>query len=183
MTGIVPFTKFDSDVAIKYSQTASDVLGSDYYYTVDQFVYYIEDYPSNKHVRVPAGFLSDGASIPRAFWFWASPIGRHAQAAILHDFLCEYLTIMVDGVPTSISRKEADLIFKESLLVLGVSKFRANVMYGAVSAYRILANVTAPSFSIEKQRLELEIQARLKAGKTLNDGSGILYINTRKRVL
>lgn len=181
MTGTTSFTRFDSDVAIRYSNTASDVLGSDYYYTTEPFIYHIEDYPSNKIVKVPAAFLTDGATIPRAFWFWASPIGRHAQAAILHDYLCEYLTIQVDGVPTRITRKEADLIFKESLLVLGVSKFKANIMYAGVSAYRMLARVTEPSFRADKKRLEEGILEKILQGKCGEDQ--VCRINTRKWAL
>lgn len=181
MIGTTSFARFDSDVAIKYSNTASDVLGSDYYYTTEPFIYHIEDFPSNKIVKVPAAFLTDGATIPRAFWCWASPIGRHAQAAILHDYLCEYLTIQVDGVPTRITRKEADRIFRDSLLFLGVSKSKANMMYAGVSTYRVFANVTSPSFRVEKKRLEEGILNRLIEGKCGDDD--VCRINTRKWAL
>lgn len=155
------FTRFDTDACIKYSMRASIILDKDYYHTVEDFTYVIDDYPSTKLVRVPAGFLSDGASIPRAFWSFASPIGRHAQAAILHDYLCETLTILVDGTPEKITRKEADVIFKESLLVLGVSKTKAQIMYAAVSGYRIVKRVNTPTFSLLKRGLELEIASTL----------------------
>lgn len=182
MTGSSSFTRFDSNVAIKYSDVASDILGSDYFYTAEPFIYHIDCYPSNKIVKVPEGFLSDGASIPRVFWFWASPIGRHAQAAILHDYLCEYLTILEDGKPVEITRKEADQIFKESLLVLGVSNSKANIMYAGVSAYRLVANVTEPSFNPEKYRLEEEIRRVMKeGGKSKLTGDGIIRINMRKK--
>lgn len=161
MTGTTSFTRFDRNVAIRYSHKASDIFDKDYYYTTEPFTYHIDEYPSNKIVTVPIGFLTDGASIPRAFWFWASPIGRHAQSAILHDFLCEYLTIQVDGHPVSITRKEADKIFKESLQVLGVSNAKAQAMYLGVSTYRNLFRVKKPSFNLHKRQLEDEIRAQL----------------------
>ena len=41
--------------------------------------------------RVPAGFESDGASIPRVFWpLFGSPFGREYRiAALVHDYYCE----------------------------------------------------------------------------------------------
>ena len=161
MTGTTSFTRFDRNVAIRYSYKASDILEKDYYYTTEPFTYHIDEYPSNKIVTVPIGFLTDGASIPRALWSWSSPIGRHAQSAILHDFLCEYLTIQVDGNPVSITRKDADKIFKESLQILGVSKFKSQIMYLGVSAYRNLFRIKKPSFNLHKRQLEDEIRTQL----------------------
>lgn len=167
MTGTTSFTRFDRDVAIRYAHKASDYFDKDYYYTTEPFTYHIDEYPSNMVVTVPVGFLTDGAKIPRAFWFWASPIGKHAQSAILHDYLCEYLTIQVDGNPTKITRKEADAIFKESLLILGVSKFKANLMYLGVSAYRKAMRVTKPSFNLVKRTMEEEIRIKLLSGRSV----------------
>lgn len=164
MTGTTSFTRFDRNVAIRYAHKASDFFDKDYYYTTEPFTYHIDEYPSNMIVTVPVGFLTDGASIPRAFWFWASPIGKHAQSAILHDYLCEYLTIQVDGHPTSITRKEADLIFKESLSILGVSKLKANLMYMGVSAYRKVRKIDKPRFNLVKRTMEEELRIKLLTG-------------------
>jgi hypothetical protein len=38
-------------------------------------------------VRVPVGFVTDFASIPRAFWALLPPDGLYAYPAILHDYL------------------------------------------------------------------------------------------------
>ena len=39
-------------------------------------------------ITVPAGFVTDFASIPQAFWSWGlSPNGRYSKAAIIHDYL------------------------------------------------------------------------------------------------
>lgn len=155
------FTRFNSEASIRYALKASDILEKDFYYTMEDFTYHVEDFPSNKTVTVPAGFLTDGASIPRALWSFASPIGRHAQAAILHDYLCECLTVMVDGTPEFITRKEADQIFRESLMVLGVPKLKARTMYMAVSVHRILHRINKPKFDLTKRQLEAEIRQSL----------------------
>src|SRR5689334_1061409 len=41
-------------------------------------------------IVVPAGFVTDLASIPRAFWgppFFLTPAGQYSRAAIIHDYL------------------------------------------------------------------------------------------------
>ena len=38
-------------------------------------------------IDVPAGFVTDFASIPRPLWTLASPHGFYSRAAIIHDFL------------------------------------------------------------------------------------------------
>lgn len=71
-------------------------------------------------VTVPAGFRSDGASVPRFFWCVVFPPGDiHALVgAFLHDFI--YRTH-----PTGWTRKEADRLFREVIVADGVPAFRA----------------------------------------------------------
>lgn len=38
-------------------------------------------------VIVPAGYIFDGASIPRALWWFAPPVSDWLEAAVLHDWL------------------------------------------------------------------------------------------------
>lgn len=54
-------------------------------------------------VRVPIGFVTDFASIPRIFWSLLPPDGLYSYAAVIHDFLYweQYLT-----------RETSDAIFK-----------------------------------------------------------------------
>lgn len=40
-----------------------------------------------KMVNVPEGFVTDLASVPRAFWEIMRPEGRYAYAAVVHDYL------------------------------------------------------------------------------------------------
>lgn len=71
-------------------------------------------------VTVPAGFRSDGASVPRFFWRAVFPPGDvHAlSGAFLHDFV--YRTH-----PAGWTRKEADRVFFEILTADGVPWRRA----------------------------------------------------------
>lgn len=106
--------------------------------------------------QVPAGFVSDGATVSR--WLviaglltialahiitpWLYPagligviapalfprVGKYIKAAIVHDF---YLQQGLD-------RKTCDQYFKQCLEVLGVSHWRAVSMFFAVRAYSII---------------------------------------------
>lgn len=78
---------------------------------------------------VPRGFLTDGASTPRALWSLCPPMsGLTAACAVLHDFL--YSRDCVWGF----NRAEADLIFYEAMLAAGVSRWRAWTVYKGVRA-------------------------------------------------
>lgn len=67
---------------------------------------------------------TDGASVPRAFWWYASPLsGLHAPAALFHDIY--YATHILP-------KEVADLIFYHGMLDLGVRKAKAWAMYQSV---------------------------------------------------
>ena len=71
-------------------------------------------------IRVPDGFITDFASVPRiplAFWLFGN-VGH--RAAVVHDYL--YVTAQV-------SRKQADEILRELLREEGAGSIRANLMY------------------------------------------------------
>ncbi|EJC5177426.1 DUF1353 domain-containing protein [Salmonella enterica] len=75
---------------------------------------------------VPAGFVTDLASVPRIFWTILPPDGKYAKAAIIHDYLYD------NALRT---KKEADLIFLDGMTVLGVPKWKRTVMYWAVRLF------------------------------------------------
>lgn len=76
-------------------------------------------------VTVPAGFPTDGASIPRVFWPVLDPYGPWFPAAIIHDWLYS------PGNMT-FTRREADLIFKEAMFNLYLDWPRREAIYRAV---------------------------------------------------
>jgi len=78
-------------------------------------------------ITVPAGFVTDFASIPRAFWCVLWPTGKYAKAAVIHDYL--YRT---KGKATKV---QADLVFLEAMQVLGVSRLVQRIMYQAVHRF------------------------------------------------
>lgn len=97
-----------------------------------EFRYYIGSLNSELFVDVPEGFITDFASIPRAFWTILPPDGQYTQAAVLHDFLYSKKGKVFE-IP--LNRKDCDEIFAESMKVLGVSSWKINVMYSAVRSF------------------------------------------------
>ena len=96
-------------------------------------------------VIVNTGFYTDGSSVPRFAW---SVVGHpysiyNFEAGVVHDFL------YWEGY---VSRKEADLIFREALKCLGKSRIGRFLMYQAVrvggwkawNAYRRKEKLEAP---------------------------------------
>jgi len=137
----ISFEDFNALVAVDYDEKASAYIGHDYWRTTRAFRYYFNDPSLTTYVEVPAGYLTDGATVPRLFWNILPPWGRYGQAAILHDYLREHLTKVVKGQTVSMSRPEADKAFKEGMKALAVPRWKRNVMYIAVVAYATLRGI------------------------------------------
>jgi hypothetical protein len=89
---------------------------------LQEFNYHIGSETSPDMIHVPAGFTTDFASTP--FFMWKT--GLYSKAAVIHDYLYQSKIR---------SRHMADLIFKEAMIVLGVKKWKAQVMYMAVRLF------------------------------------------------
>jgi hypothetical protein len=74
-------------------------------------------------IVVPAGTVTDFASIPRVFWRILPPWDTHRRAAIVHDFLYSTQTQ---------PKKVADWVFLEAMQALKVPAWKAQAMYHAV---------------------------------------------------
>jgi hypothetical protein len=156
-------SNFDGPLDIRYDRRASDVLGGNYFRVLKSFRYYLPAsfignewtaYQSNRWVFVPSGMLTDLASIPAIFRGFLDTTGPYMQAAVVHDQLCEYLSITQDGQPKSITRPEADLILRAAMLDLNVPKIQVNLIYDAVAAYTEFFDIRDPSTTAIKRRLE-----------------------------
>lgn len=79
-------------------------------------------------LSVPTGFITDGASSPQIFYMLCAPMsGRHAEAAVLHDYLYSR------DSSARITKEQADKIFYRAMLDNGTSKATACLIYKAVS--------------------------------------------------
>lgn len=78
-------------------------------------------------IVVPAYFETDFTSVPGALQIFIKPFGRHAKAAVLHDWL------YADGEPGQ--RYNADRIFNMALKELGVDPLRRLAIFFSVRLF------------------------------------------------
>ena len=91
-----------------------------------------------ERIVVPAGFVTDLASVPRAVWSFYPPDGPWAKAAIIHDFL--YFTKGTgvwhkhQGISREkpYSRREADDILREAMADRKVGAWEQTVIWSSV---------------------------------------------------
>lgn len=76
-----------------------------------------------RDIVVSERFVTDFASIPRAFWFFLPRWGKYGNAAVVHDYL--YWV-------QKTTREEADLVMKEAMIDLGVSDLVIFMIFNAV---------------------------------------------------
>ena len=81
-------------------------------------------------LTVPAGFESDGASVPRFFWRVVFPPGdtKALRAAFLHDWI--YRTH-----PEGWSRAAADELFRQVLIEDGIPRNSADLAWWGVRLF------------------------------------------------
>ena len=75
-------------------------------------------------IRVPQGFTTDLASVPRIFQSIIPKLGHHIRPAIVHDYAYEG--------HTNLTRKEADAMFLDGMKTTKVSWLRRWAMWAAV---------------------------------------------------
>lgn len=90
--------------------------------------YHVGSADSSDVIIVPAGYVTDFASIPRGLWNIFPPLGPWARAAIVHDYICDHLR-------DRYTSREAARIFKEAMKVLGVPAWKVESMYQAVKHF------------------------------------------------
>lgn len=101
----------------------SPIVGGKLWINRSKFTYDVGYKGSGDTITVPAGFITDFASVPRVFWSVFPRWGKYGNASVVHDYL--YFT-------KDRSRKEADYIFYEGMIVSNTNKIVAKIMYYAV---------------------------------------------------
>lgn len=95
-----------------------------FYPTSDNKVVLAKPYRIDNKLVIPKGFVSDGATIPRVFWWFVPPFKpQYLPAVIVHDFLCD-----------KEQYKLADIWF-EHLLIKIEDSYKTRLMIRAVKLY------------------------------------------------
>lgn len=74
-------------------------------------------------ITIPKGFVTDLASVPRAFWSIFPKTGKYMSAAILHDYLYAV---------QACTKPQADLVLKMEMELFGVPRAQSFSIYQAV---------------------------------------------------
>lgn len=81
-------------------------------------------------ITIPAGFPTDGASIPKCFWNIFSPFDQYKiQAAVVHDWLYSPQSL------STFTRKHCDQIFLQAMMDSGVPFVTRQIIYYAVRMF------------------------------------------------
>jgi hypothetical protein len=86
----------------------------------------IEDYSfwyQGREYIVPAGYVTDFASVPTWLWSFFRPTGKHDAADLEHDYLYDHQIS---------TRKDVDRFFYQRMLECGLSEINARCRYYAV---------------------------------------------------
>lgn len=75
-------------------------------------------------LTIPAGFIFDGNSLPRALW-WESLPTDYFEAGCVHDYLYRF----------GDDRKLADEVYRDLLALHGVGKVKRNLRYFALRMF------------------------------------------------
>jgi len=91
--------------------------------------------PAFGEIEVPAGFVTDFASIPRAVWSYLSPEDPVIlYPSVIHDFL--YTKPPGGGAfGRAISRADADAVLREAMLASGARSTQAWVVFRSVRLF------------------------------------------------
>lgn len=154
------FTNFDPIVSLLPIPYVTPHLGSPHSVVTRGFEYYIGNKEDNTYIYIPKGYLTDGATAPKWVRRWIPAWGNYGGAAIVHDYLCEYLEMRSQGELICITRAKGDYIFYEAMKVLGVPFVKRSLMYLAVRVYSITVsrNLATPWFMKRSLEADLERQ-------------------------
>lgn len=102
---------------------------------LDGFRYYLTPDEAGEFVDVPAGFVTNFASIPRVFQNLFPTTGKYAQIAVVHDklFLAPVIRTAHGARPCTF--QETPRIFVDGAQVLGVSWLVRRTMYRLLQAF------------------------------------------------
>jgi hypothetical protein len=79
-------------------------------------------------VTVPAGFVTDYASVPRLPVVFLLVGGKGNRAAVVHDLLYT----LGSTYPGTVTREQADAVLREAMLATGYARVTAEAFYRAV---------------------------------------------------
>lgn len=156
--------QLSKDIRIVYSKQASDILGRPYWFVDDEV--HVRMLIGNKEYvfDIPRGYLTDGATVPRFLWSFVPLWDECTTAVVIHDYLCNYGRIMIDGKVCYLDRITIDWLFLKVMEFCKISKIKRYIIYNAVRLNALLKNHKKPGISAKKVEMENLIRSDLNKG-------------------
>lgn len=96
------------------SRVSVQPIDKDKFRTVAPFSY--------KDVKIPSGFVTNGANVPRVFWSIFPPNSpEYLSAVVVHDYMCANME--------EFGWKKADQYLYDAMLDCSVKKWKAKTFY------------------------------------------------------
>lgn len=105
-----------------------ELIDGHFWRLIEEFEYYTTINNKMHIIRVPAGYITDFASIPRCFHSFLSYKDVFNKASVVHDYLCD-----TDGDYSKFSKEQVDKIYLEAQSVLGINPIKARIFYTVVT--------------------------------------------------
>lgn len=147
---------------IKHEE-ASKKFKIDLFYTEENMHYFTMHGDKEVMLFVPRGYLTDGATVPKSLQKYFPVWDTYYQAAVFHDYLCEYLTIYTrkEMIPIKLSRTEVDFYFDELMKRLNTNPFKRKLIHAGVVAYSHFKSIVYPSVNADKRYYEDQIRKEM----------------------
>ena len=88
------------------------VPGTDYVRLTADYIFYIPG--TRQRMTIPRGFVCDFASVPPRLQRFVPVYGSHATAALVHDWLCADVRMIIDHAdvrrPMTVAEKDAAMV-------------------------------------------------------------------------
>jgi hypothetical protein len=90
---------------------------------------------------ITKGFIFDGASIPKYFWNYLSPVGVLLMPGLIHDWVYKYQYLKCsDGTQTkTLSQKDCDIMFRDLAIEINGFVVINHIAYYALRAFGWMA--------------------------------------------
>lgn len=130
---------------------------------------YYGNISSRKEIIVPSGYTTDGASIPKIFWWLLSPFENYFKCCVLHDYLCDLFHLNL------LERKTCDLIFLEAMSEIDIKPSTKWALYFFVRSYGMLRYNALMNLWLGREKIEEYNREFFKNKKHMNNVNVALY--------
>lgn len=117
-------SKFLTDLNLK-------VVNDRHFILLSELIFY--HHPSDLLIKVPVGFSTDLASVPRLLWSIFPPLGKYSKAAVIHDYL------LLNLLKFNITKQNVHDIFYDAMIISDVPKWKANIFKKFVELYGLIS--------------------------------------------